>query len=132
MALFEVVEGEPLDGGQLEALYAILGSCTAVVAIFMYLVRVFLVIVVVVVVVVVICVYPSLDAAGSTEGECRVEGELEEACNRDELESAVVVYGKVGEDTDGDIVVAVVVEGVCLANDLDVGPFWELVLGWDV
>lgn len=43
----------------------------------------------------------------------------------------MVVYRKVGEDTDGDVVVAVIVE-VRLADDLDVGPLWELVLGWDM
>lgn len=138
MALFEVVEGEPLDGCQLEPLHAVLGGWVAVVTIFAYLFCVLLVNVVVVVVVVVVdvvvvvVVYPSLDTASGREGEAGAVGEVEEASDGDELEGAVVVYRKVGEDTDGDVVVTVVVEGVRLADDLDVRPLWELVLGWDM
>lgn len=108
-ALFEIVEGEPLDGGQPKTLYAVLGSRVAVVAVFAYLERVFLVLVVVVIITIIVRVHPGLDAAGGREGEHRVKGELEEAGNGDEVESAVVIYGEICEDTDGDIVVAVVV-----------------------
>ena len=133
--MFAVVEGEPLDGGQLEALYAVFGGWIVVVAIFAYLFRVILVLVFfffVVVIILVVVVYPGLDAAGCREGETGVVGELDEAGDGDEVKGAVVVYRKVGEDTDGDVVATVVVEGVCLADDLEVGPLWELVLGWDV
>lgn len=129
MALFEVVEGKPLDGSELDALNAVLDKRIIVAAIFGDLVCILLVLIVVLILIV---VYPSRDAAGGREGQTRVERELEEASDGDELESGVVVYGKVGEDTDGDVVAAVVVEGVCLADDLEVRPLWELVLSWDV
>ena len=135
VVLFEVVEGEPLDGGELEALYAVLCGRIVVVVIFTPLICVVLVFVVVVVVVVtiiiilVIVIYPSLDASGGREGERVVVGEVEEAGDGDELEGIGIIYGKVGEDADGHVVVAFIVEGVCLADDLDVGPLWELVLG---
>lgn len=132
MALFEVVEGEPLNRSQLDTLYAVLACRVVVVITFTNLVCVLLVLIVVVIIIFVIIVYPSLNTAGGGKRQTRIERELEEACDRDELESGMVVYGKVGEDTDGDVVVTVVVEGVCLADDLEVRSLWELVLGWDM
>lgn len=86
VALFEVVEGEPLDVGQLEALYAVLGGWVVVVVAILahpYRVLLLLVFVVVVVIIIVLVVYPSFDAAGSREGETGVVGEFEEASDGD-------------------------------------------------
>lgn len=124
-ALFEVVEREPFDRGELEALYAIFGLYAGVVAVVACLGRVIFVLALILVV---IWVYPSLDTARGRKGQLGVEGQLEKACNRDKLESAMFVYGKVREDSDGDLAVAVV-KGVCLTDDLYVAILWVLVLG---